>query len=633
MKRVLLSGLLLASLLGCRAQTTTRKTATTKRHARAAVVTALSPRIGGGIALADVGGRRTAVVADAEERALVVIDVASRSVVSRVAFADALGQIAVATDGAVYAAVRGAHRVVKLRFGWERTLTEIASQDTGDEPFGLALSPDEENVYVTSIVDERFETFAADDLAPRAQVTLPHDPRSIVVDEDGKHAFVSHATGSVMSIVDLEAKTARTLSLSARERRRDFGEKRIMKPPAPDPFGDGRPFDPPPVKITLARAATQGFALAMIGGDVFAPETLVMTGDLVVSSGYGSTESTTLSTHVPFVARVHGGALANPELSGPDDRRCFEQKPSCILPRGVATRGDTMYVACLDSNEVVAIDTKADYEHAPSCVKAFEERKRIEVVAPSAVAVHGDDVVIFSEETRRVTFAADGSYLELPRRAPASELVVAGRALFHRSGDARISKNGRACASCHVDGRDDALVWPTPKGKRQTPMLAGRLVGTAPYDWNGAHASLPVHIRATLQNLEGKGLGDHDLDALAAYLTSLPGPPKRAKRADRGAEIFASAETQCSTCHVESMRFADGSSHALFPRNDEKHVLPPERFDTPSLAFVGQTPPYFHDGRWKTLDDLVEGCDGVMGHTKHLSSSDKKALVAYLRTL
>ena len=51
------------------------------------------------------------------------------------------------------------------------------------------------------------------------------------------------------------------------------------------------------------------------------------------------------------------------------------------------------------------------------------------------------------------------------------------------------------------------------------------------------------------------------------------------------------------------------------------------------LAFVGLTAPYFHDGRWKSLDDLVEGCDGVMGHTKHLSSSDKQALVAYLRTL
>jgi cytochrome c peroxidase len=55
-------------------------------------------------------------------------------------------------------------------------------------------------------------------------------------------------------------------------------------------------------------------------------------------------------------------------------------------------------------------------------------------------------------------------------------------------------------------------------------------------------------------------------------------------------------------------------------------------FDTPSLRFVGGTGPYFHDGRFETLEALLKQSDGTMGHTKGLSQDDIRALVAYLET-
>jgi cytochrome c peroxidase len=100
----------------------------------------------------------------------------------------------------------------------------------------------------------------------------------------------------------------------------------------------------------------------------------------------------------------------------------------------------------------------------------------------------------------------------------------------------------------------------------------------------------------------------------------------------RGQSIFRSAETGCASCHVEDTRFTDHETHTLAgaPGRTAPH------FDTPSLAFVGQTAPYFHDGRFTTLEQLVDGCDEPathMGHTKQLGPDDRKALVAYLRTL
>ena len=104
--------------------------------------------------------------------------------------------------------------------------------------------------------------------------------------------------------------------------------------------------------------------------------------------------------------------------------------------------------------------------------------------------------------------------LSLSEHAPLDAKIARGRELFHTSNDSRISNDGRACATCHVDGREDSLVWASPDGKRQTPMLAGRLSGTSPFGWSGSMKSLREHVGQTLSRLEGKGLPDADMQAL-----------------------------------------------------------------------------------------------------------------------
>jgi cytochrome c peroxidase len=56
-------------------------------------------------------------------------------------------------------------------------------------------------------------------------------------------------------------------------------------------------------------------------------------------------------------------------------------------------------------------------------------------------------------------------------------------------------------------------------------------------------------------------------------------------------------------------------------------------FDTPSLRFVGATAPYFHDGRYKSLDEVLIAPDHDMGGGATLGRGDRAALVAYLETL
>jgi cytochrome c peroxidase len=103
----------------------------------------------------------------------------------------------------------------------------------------------------------------------------------------------------------------------------------------------------------------------------------------------------------------------------------------------------------------------------------------------------------------------------------------------------------------------------------------------------------------------------------------------------RGKELFMSTSTRCATCHVPETDYTDRTAYAL------KKIAPPQgyedepknEFKTPSLKFVVGTPPYFHDGRFSTLESLIEMNGDRMGKTAHLSKEDRAALVAFLKTL
>jgi hypothetical protein len=155
-------------------------------------------------------------------------------------------------------------------------------------------------------------------------------------------------------------------------------------------------------------------------------------------------------------------------------------------------------------------------------------------------------------------------------------------------------------------------------------MLAGRLHGTAPYGWTREVTSLPEYIRNTVQRLGGAGLSDDERAALASYLERMPAPVPETEPADlvKGRELFA--QEGCGTCHGGATS-TDNTPHALV-HNDES-------IDTPSLRFVGLTAPYFHDGRYQSLDELLRDPKSGMGTTSKLSDAERTDLSKFLRSL
>lgn len=414
--------------------------------------------------------------------------------------------------------------------------------------------------------------------------------------------------------------------------------------------------------VPVERQASQGFALAVSDEEIFVPQVLVHRGRAMVG-GYGTSES--FPAHQPALVQVRFDKddprirVMNRTFAASSARSGFgggASREGCLLPRAAAVDavGGTVLVACLGSDEVIAYAAEAS-------PLATSIRGRWSVPSgPHGLAIDAEaaEVVVWS------AFAGAVSRLPLPRLAQAegsegdaaprrivrveavepartttlaavrpselSDRARQGRAIFHGATDRRISADGRACASCHPDGRDDGLSWPTPSGARQTPMLAGRLLeATRPYGWQGDAESIEAHLKQTFARLGGKGLDEAAMGALLAYLQEMATPTRSAEAPDpamvaRGKELFHTETVGCAVCHTEGGVGSDGARH---------DVGTGVAVETPSLRFVARTGPYLHDGRYETLSQLLRETRGEMGWAADMPPGDLSALEAYLLTL
>jgi DNA-binding beta-propeller fold protein YncE len=614
-------------------------------------VAATDDRAGSTVVMARVHGRLLAYAADEDASVVRILDVETPRELGSVPVPGKPGRMSMLSGGRLAVTLRDQAKVALYTPSpiGEAGLDPLCSLDTPDEPVDLAATPDEKTLLVLSDWGHALTAFDLDEGKPRATVDLPRSPRAVLVAADGKHAYVAHAAGRAMSAVDLRAQAlaSEPIVLAGRSTDREVFFEMMPMPPA-DFFVDSfahvphhRPPAPRSTARTRERSACQGFALAELAGPsprVFAPIVEVVTGDLEVqSSGYGPGASTTPEIAAVAVVDESTGkpvgaslAVREPDSAAP--------KP-CLLPRAAAVSGASLYVACMGIDAVVEYDVSNERGET-------RERRRWSVASgPTGIAVHGSRAVVWSQFGGEATVLSLGRGAEkdpgvrvpgdLRPRGADDETIALGRALFHASSDLRISSDGRACASCHPGGRDDGLVWSTPGGPRQTPMLAGRLPDAAPYGWDGAGSDVAHHLGHTFARLEGQGLPPRELDALVRYVTTLGGPSVHEareagafERLARGREVFFSAG--CGSCHSPESGWADGARHAVKSQAAGDAV---DSFDTPSLRFVSGTAPYFHDGRYATLRDLLASQEGPMGAARGRSPEELADLEAFVRSL
>jgi len=218
---------------------------------------------------------------------------------------------------------------------------------------------------------------------------------------------------------------------------------------------------------------------------------------------------------------------------------------------------------------------------------------------------------------------------------------------------------GMSCGTCHVNGAGNARLYvpgmSTRPGNFDTtgplfnpkahngvldPVRIPSLRGArflAPYGHDGRIASLRDFVRNVVVNeFAGDEPSPAILDALVAYIedidflqnTSLDSRGHLTTQASeaerRGEAIFArpfshDPTMSCAGCHIPSEGFVDHKQH---------NVGSGGLFKTPTLLNADFNAPYFHDGRFDRLDQVVEHFDRT--YDLALTPQDRADLTAYL---
>ncbi|GAA4468787.1 cytochrome c peroxidase [Nemorincola caseinilytica] len=279
--------------------------------------------------------------------------------------------------------------------------------------------------------------------------------------------------------------------------------------------------------------------------------------------------------------------------------------------------------------------------------------------------------------------------------APLSEKKIQlGRLLFY---DPILSRDSTiSCASCHspynafthvdhslshgIDGRI---------GTRNSPVLVN-LAWSTTLMWDGSithldeQAATPIsnplemdesmpHIVQKLQANDAyrrlfrdafgrRGITDKNvLRALSQFMLTLVSANARYDSVKRGEAEFTESEARgyalftrhCSACHTEPLFTSNGFENNGLAVDDSLHDIgrmkithlgsDSLKFKVPTLRNIAQSPPYMHDGRFKTLGQVLNNY--IMGIQQsptlnprlqkgiYLTAVQKADLVAFLYTL
>jgi hypothetical protein len=551
----------------------------------------------GPLAWATWAGRRVLLLADDDDEAVVTVDATTLETVSRTSTRGAPSSLRV-VGGALYVALRDGAKVIELApHASEVGVFEPArSFPTRAEPVALAGS--ESELVVLSALGRSLERFSLSDPSrPPAVTALGREPRSLLVLTSGD-VVVGHASNGPLSIVKPSGEVDGV----------DLTEPHVCTVAT---FDECMTIDDLP--------ATQHYALGELDGRVVALGSLSMTtGGSGVSYGPGNRKSTPVQLSIDVIT------LPQKHVAGVVGRR---RPGACTLPRAMVVdrvRSEVV-VACMGEDHL----SRYALAKVAKEWSATDLRERVLLPgAPAALALDetNGDVVAWAREARTLTRLSRDQGRLVANTPHAVEAKVEidprwkkGRALFHAA-VGRISTVGFACAHCHPDGRDDDVVWGTPRGPRRPMALVG-LPSAGPFGWEGATATLDKHVDDTIRlHLTGTGLDTEESEALLSYVRSLQ-QPKRTPD-DAGSAAFTKA--RCSVCHDPARGYGDGVVH---------EVGKGAKMRTPRLVGLGGRRSYFHDGRYHSLDAMLDDRALTMGDPSVLSPEERKALVGFLEGL
>lgn len=250
-------------------------------------------------------------------------------------------------------------------------------------------------------------------------------------------------------------------------------------------------------------------------------------------------------------------------------------------PTGVAfdVPRDRVYVACYGGDRVAVLDGTGVVQGTIRIPARGPWAS-----GPRAAVVNGIYLYVFNKNDNSIsrinvsvppTGTVQGPVPFSVGYDPTPDAVKKGRGHFasgENSGD-----RSSSCASCHVDGHTDGLIWnlgdflepegtPSPqfgrddKGAMRTTSMRG-LRESLPYHWRGENTHLEAFNQGGFVNLlerPGGAMSTSDFADLKVYIESLvyPANPRQqffrahTPRELEGADVYINDSGDCNSCHA-----------------------------------------------------------------------------------
>ncbi len=336
-----------------------------------------------------------------------------------------------------------------------------------------------------------------------------------------------------------------------------------------------------------------------------------------------------------------GGERVTGRLSNEQDRASAMEHGSG--PVAFTDRADgTLLVAFSGSDEVW---TLAQGASEPTAIT----RVGPELSAPHGLADLGQGRFAVSSPSSGTlgVFDSNGARTALAQVGPADEdLEQRDRvAWLRRQGERAFyeaTRSGIACHSCHVFADSDYSRHNIGQPTQLPTLSTFGIAGTSPYLRDASYPRVRDMMQVAEDVYRGfrnraKADRGESLEAFVESLAPLPLPPAAEENLDReraGMEAFFSA--RCPLCHTPPAftNLGQVPAKAVFPEYStsigDGHTL-----DVPTLVGLATSPPYLHDGRAQTLEDvLVEhNASDRHGNVRALSDGERADLVYLLERL
>ncbi|MCK5802994.1 MAG: hypothetical protein KAI66_09190 [Lentisphaeria bacterium] len=495
-------------------------------------------------------------------------------------------------------------------------LEVIDTWSVGDRPTGVALSP---NGYILAVSEFGDDAIRLIDIASSetvASVPVTDRPYGLAFTPQGKSLVVTHLLRGNVTIVDLDNLSCTSVSTWMN----------VAPAPAVTINAEGsRAYLPQTMAHGLGRNT-------QFDNTVFAKVSVI---DLL---------QTTHST---------GEHISLPEKDQPVG-----------LPWDVAlARDDTeLWVVNAASNDLSIINIEdpdrprrvahISVSHNPRGIVIDEFRERAYVNNTLAGTVSVIDTTTYE------------TIDEIPvTKIPLPPILLEGKRLFHTSVPGTVAKAAWiSCNTCHIEGEHDGRTWllqytgDVPVGadpviRRNTTSLLG-MVETYPLRWSAEwdeSADSEFSIRFEQfgtglieeemhPTLETPNQGrSYALDSLATYIDSLRLPERQhtlTPTEERGKVLFESDLTGCAVCHPAPL-YTDLMQHDVGTVDGKDAEWFGPLIDTPTLRFLYDSAPYFHDGSAATVFETLSFPSLHSEHdvTSILTTAQMDDFIAFLLVL